>query len=375
MGLAGILPPGTLVVLSGTVDQVTEAFLPVLNWESQYWGLANRRIPADLNQLQELVSDIAAQSAVTMDVLRFSPTAPNSSYTLQVQGPYLQCKKARSTRQSALDYYAQRLATNSDNAILTTYGLNDFTPKPDEHPYLSMLYFSAFDPMLGKQGLRGPGPDQYNNWNVDLPPTFTQSFPLNISDEDDTGREVNYQVIPRQLWVQTADNSIICTLGNATREVNFHFVDGVQTISYGELQGFAPLYVRYERNNFFDVDPDIWPYVAVYLGLTNLLSGNITTRFQVLNDTFGWNTLVESSSRVMLTGLDACQDFTDNSWSIHPIRGISSENGRILRSEGRDFNTLFNKHPSSCRNHTLDRAIEDLATNITISMMTSSHLT
>ncbi|TVY17514.1 hypothetical protein LARI1_G004665 [Lachnellula arida] len=375
MGLAGILPPGTLVVVSGTVGQVTEAFLPVLNWKSLFWGLANRRIPGDLNQLTELVSDIAAQSAVTMDVLRFSPTAPNSSYTLQVQGPYLQCKKASSTGQSALDYYTQRLATNADNAILTPSGLNDFTPKPHEHHYLSMLYFSAFDPMLGKQGLRWPGPDQYNNWNVDLPPTFTQSFPLNISGEDDAGSKINYQVIPRQLWVQTTENSIICTLGNATREVNFHFVDGVQTISYGELQGFAPLYVWYTRNNFFDVDLDRWPYVAVYLGLTNLLSGNITTQLQVLNDQFGYNTLVDSSSRVLLTGLDACRDFTENTWSTHPISRILSENGSIQRSEGRFYNNLFDKHPSSCRNHTLERAIEDLATNITISMMTSSNLT
>ncbi|TVY32893.1 hypothetical protein LSUB1_G007637 [Lachnellula subtilissima] len=386
IGLAGILPPGTLVVVSGTVNQVTKASFPVLNWNSSSWVG-----PLDSTMLQtrgwiltrptELVLDIAAQSAVTMDVLRFSPPAPNSSYTLQVQGPYLKCDKANGSRQPIFDYYTHRLATDKDN---TNFTPSDDTAINQLRP-ISMLYFSAFDSILGvdewtneyanSESTWDQSTDQYNNLSVDLPSAFTDSLGYNAPDRVDevnAGAEFMSRMVPRQLWVRTADSSIICTLGNATREVNFQFVDAVQTISYGEVQSFTPLFVPRTGHSDGLRGFDLYPYVAVYLGLTTLLSGNIPTllwKYEIDSSCPVQHTyqtaLADSSSRILLTGLVACQDFNANTWINHSIE----------RYEGDIMNNLLPKQPSLCRNHTLERAIEDLAANITISMMTSSALT
>jgi hypothetical protein len=53
------------------------------------------------------VMSIASQSAQSMNVLQFSPPATNSSYTLKVRGPFLQCSPANASQSFSFDYYNQ----------------------------------------------------------------------------------------------------------------------------------------------------------------------------------------------------------------------------------------------------------------------------
>jgi hypothetical protein len=161
----------------------------------------------------------------------------------------------------------------------------------------------------------------------------------------------------------TSNENFICTLGNGTRTAHFDFEDGVQTVSYGELQDFEPVFAprrlmltKNEGNLTVSVDVDyqVHSYMSVYLSLQNMLSGNITmwipwtsTQAPFLTD----------ESFVLRTGLDACDLVKNNTWSQNYT------------------NTLFEKPDYMCRNRSLARAIEDLAANATLSMMTSADLT
>jgi hypothetical protein len=49
-------------------------------------------------------------------------------------------------------------------------------------------------------------------------------------------------MFPFQLWAVTSNKNFIFTLGNGTRTANFDFVDGVKTISNGELRNFDPVF-------------------------------------------------------------------------------------------------------------------------------------
>ena len=95
--------------------------------------------------------------------------------------------------------------------------------------------------------------------------------------------------------------------------------------------------------------------------------------------------LFDSSSRALLNGLSACDDIVHSFWDENPI-GIGPNGVVLLNST--EFahkesvfhynlnisNRLFEKPSWMCRNRTLINAIEDLANNITISMLSSADL-
>ncbi len=92
-------------------------------------------------------------------------------------------------------------------------------------------------------------------------------------------------------------------------------------------------------------------------------------------------TLWDSSSRVLLNGLSACDDITQNYWNDHAIALAETEDAPVIllddsaRANMNISNHVFEKPGWMCRNRTLSNAIEDLAGNITIGMLSSSNLT
>jgi hypothetical protein len=242
-------------------------------------------------------------------------------------------------------------------------------------PDLHGVIMTAFDPLLGEgmvplKPVSGDLIEPLNTWQVDLPSDFgrsmgyTPSFCQPVASNDtEPGDTPGCQMFPLQLWVVTSNDSFICTLGNGTRTAHFNFVDGVQTISYDDLRDFDPVFAPRQilltktiGNMTYqtDVDYQVHSYMAVYLSLVNMLSGNITMWIP-------WNSttppFLTDQSYVLRTGLDACDQIENNTWSQSYT------------------NTLFENPDYMCRNRSLARAIEDLATNATLSMMTSSDLT
>jgi len=141
--------------------------------------------------------------------------------------------------------------------------------------------------------------------------------------------------------------------------------------------------------------------MSVFLAFTSMLSGNVTT---ILN-TGGFPAnnyqmeLVDTSSKILQTGLVACDEFVTTYWNNNAIlkglKPIENPNGTTTEWDkpmlwNNYSNTdpyaasqyhnrtltadLFQNPAGLCRNGTLLTAIEDLANNITISMLTSPNL-
>lgn len=286
--------------------------------------------------------------------------------------------------------------TNNTNGILL--GVNAL-------PYPFMLQYSAFAPMLPVRNenlgiLADASPvssadfEQFNDWDMDIPVDFNTSYIINRYERG---------VTPLQLWVQTANQSFVCTLMNSSYDVDFEYVLGTQKVNPGNITYLEPLYVGSDVESLM-LDPlDHYAYLAVFVAMTNMLSGNITTTISdIQRDSVeqtdlrgtGYNTtrLYDSSSRILLTGLIACKDFTDNFWTENPISYYEGFNNTIYPvfsnqsnlwddyvyhnlARNNYTNNLFTQPAWMCRNSTLMRAIEDLSYNITISMLSSEELT
>lgn len=408
MALAGVTTPGTLAVVPGHFNSSTLTSWPSFNWSSPNWIHISNMTPLPASR----VLTLAMQTAESMQIVPISPPATNASYSLQLFGPALQCEQANSTQLPVFAYYSSALS-NGGEMIMTqsTFENNDTTGINlfgiDALPYPFMLQFSSFAPMLAFQS-NGSGLgilpdastntagdfDQFNDWSVDLPREFNTSFPTNL----------DAAVTPLQLWVQTANESIVCTLMNSSYEMNFEYSAGTQTITPGNVSYLEPLYVGSDPESLMFDPLEHYAYLAVFVATTNMLSGNVTTTISdIQRDSFsgadlrgtGFNTtrLYDSSSRILLTGLTACEDFTHNFWTENPISSYQGFNNTIypvFTNESNLWDTnyhiqnlprnnytndIFTQPAWMCRNRTLMRAIEDLSQNVTISMLSSAELT
>lgn len=346
------------------------------------------------------VIQIATQSAESMAVIPLTPPAPNSSFSLQFYGPPVQCSLANRTQQAVFDYYASvigyspALTTTQRSLEIGNITITDQNATDVQFGAPAMVLLSAFAPYGGPQGwlfgtANTQSVDQFNNWDVDLP----------WDDLGGTADDPEYDDVVQQLWVQTSTDAYICLLGNASYNVDLGFVDGVQTTINSSTSGFEPILISrlggegvgqsitpgpYEREGPTGFE---YSYMAVWEAFTSMISGNITMSltYSLSNSTNSNMSLFDSSSRALLNGLSACDDIVHSFWDENPI-GIGPNGVVLLNST--EFahkesvfhynlnisNRLFEKPSWMCRNRTLINAIEDLANNITISMLSSADL-
>tara|TARA_R110002060_G_scaffold36320_7_gene47292 strand:- start:669 stop:1769 length:1101 start_codon:yes stop_codon:yes gene_type:complete len=364
--------------------------VPQLDWDLLTWAdpIITGHPPAPV--IQKLVT----QTAQTSKILDLIPPSPNSSYSLDIRGPYLKCEPPNSTYAPVMDYYIRALYSVNQSALIPKVtsqtlpaALELFSDTPDVHPAVPIdppgtpglpdfhgVVLTAFDPFLGEgltllRPVSGANIEPLNTWKVDLPKDFgrsmgyTPSFCTPVQNATQPGDTPECQMFPFQLWVMTSNEAMICTLGNGTRRTHFNFLNGEQVVTYEDLQDFSPVFaarqllLRHQVGDSIEeseVDYQIHSYKAVYLSLVNMISGNISMWIPWSS---GTTPFLTEKNFVLRTGLDACEEITNNLW-------------------GRNYtNDLFKKPEYMCRNRTLGRAIEDLAANTTISMMTSSELT
>ncbi|KAF8865658.1 hypothetical protein BDZ45DRAFT_736227 [Acephala macrosclerotiorum] len=363
---------------------------------------------------------VATDTAYEMGVLPITPPYINSSYSMQFYGPSLQCNSPNATQRLVFDYYSQQLFNQSYN---NETGVYIVTPQIDlsvfnntVHEMLEgnltgswwqPLVFSAFAPTEGcpgwlpepQQGKGGcPVIDQFNNWNVDLPANFHDlvTYQANITANGDfVGVDTNSYAFKdiaslssfdnetftsQQLWITTTSSDIVCILGNASFELGFEYVDGVQSVSRN-ITDFKPVYMvslAEELNLIRHLTggrlwPEIPAYGSIFTAFTNLLSGNIT---MAMSD--GWRgtheaTILEmatQSSKAMLTGLISCEDMAPDFW-FDP-KNMDRYFAPNYNITGHAHTDVFEQPSWMCRNGTLAPAIEDLFNNITISMLSAN---
>ena len=421
MVLAGLTPPATLSVVPGTFLETRLTSLPSLNYSLPAFS----DVTAIGGNPSAEVLQIASRTAQSIEILPATPPATNSSYHQQFFGPSVRCSPANTTQQPFFDHYSTALG-HGDLLIATkeTFegGNLSWTNETRVLGDPFMLVFSAFAPFAGYNGwlvdeifLPTYIPfqvDRYNNWVPDLPNNFYNFGPPNYWNTlNNTGKSQNDDVV-QQLWVQTADQSLVCLMGNATFDVQSEYIDGTRTMLQYTTSNFEPFFVPQggvedaslringttQSRLTLTEQRQINSYMAHFLAFTSTLNGNITMTLMdnPENIVAGTESLYEESSNILQVGLSACDDFVHGYWDQNAIAAEPVDTGSnkpVIWSDAASFqwinvsndsiektplanitNNLFDRPAWMCRNRTLARAIEDLANNITISMLSSSKL-
>lgn len=332
MPLAGITPPATLSVVPGLGNKTSRVSWPLLNWNSSNF-FDNEYKPSSE------VFRIATLAAESMTIIPPKPPAANSSFHVQFFGPTVQCSIANSSQQSSFDYYSSALAYGSFMTV--TKSTFESGKLAWEIPGLPtgieplMNVYSAFSLYSGKLGwfytnsVESTGselPDEYNNWFTGMWAEIGHIWHLNYTATDFSPISTT-----QQLWVQTADQGMVCIMGNASFDVRYEFVNAAPTVAEYSISMFEPFWMPLYGYNIPDISPanitsvlNYWnpfkSYMAVYLALSSLLNGNVSTTLTngVINYlpnngqtiTFDGNvTIYDDSSKVLQHGLSACDEF------------------------------------------------------------------
>lgn len=349
MPLAGITPPATLSVVAGFNNESSPSSLASLDWNSSNFFDEEDSIA----QPSSGVLQIATLAAQSMAIIPPEPPAANSSFHMKFNGPTMQCNIANSSQQPNFDYYAKALANSSllaaTKALYKSGNLTWGADGPPGQIAPLMEVYSAFSPFAGQQGwLYGSNPssdgsydyatDAYNNWIAEVPPGSVSGVALPEWDSE------NDEFAAQQLWIQTSDQGLVCIMGNASFDVDFEFVDAALTVAEYSISMFEPFWMPLYGSQLSQLLPanltllpdNSWnpskSYMAVYLALSSLLNGNVSTTltnsfdqnwFDAAQTSFDGNvTIYDGSSKILQYGLSACDDFVQNfvsSPSFHEI--------------------------------------------------------
>ncbi|MCJ1431360.1 hypothetical protein MMC27_000711 [Xylographa pallens] len=328
--LAGITPAATISVVTALHPSVNDYGVKTLNLNVGDFS-TGRDEAAQYGPT--LIT--ATRTAEGMIILPMIAPASNSSYSLQFDGPTLQCSSANKSEQGGFDYYNAKAWNESQ--IFIPYPVVQSAEQSEVKTielnidFIRLLVYSAFIPdaaPFSESGDWDEGPTNY--WDPELPAQFTQ---LNT-------RDVDHGV---HLWVQTAEGSTVCTLSNATFDVRFEFLDGVQTVYHTKV----------EVANAWEGQSDM--YSTIFKAYSSMLLGNVSI------DSSG--DIFEDSSNILYTGLIACNEFSYwNNTNLTALLGLPDGLGPAFP---------ITSSPWMCRNQTLESAIEDLANNITISLLSN----
>ncbi|KAF7959653.1 hypothetical protein EAE96_001268 [Botrytis aclada] len=147
MSLTVILPPGTLIIVDGLMNKTSNVSMPAVNWSI-------------VNDFQEdnvstvpgtVIINIGTKAAESSDIVPIGGPAPNSSYSIDIRGPYVQCMAPNDTEQIYFDQYIEDLAQNNvfTSTSWTTHYQNASTISDSlVSRWPSMIYLSAFDPWM-----------------------------------------------------------------------------------------------------------------------------------------------------------------------------------------------------------------------------------
>ncbi|TEY35200.1 hypothetical protein BOTCAL_0597g00010 [Botryotinia calthae] len=109
MSLAELLPPGTLIIVNGLADKPSNVSMPAINW-----SIVNAFQEDNVSILPgTVVINIGTKAAESSDIVPIGGPAPNSTYSVDIRGPYVQCMTPNDTEKIYFDQYIRDLAQNN----------------------------------------------------------------------------------------------------------------------------------------------------------------------------------------------------------------------------------------------------------------------
>lgn len=319
---------------------------------------------------------VALQAAVGFDVVPLEAPTPSLdwSYDLDFYGPTVQCAIANSTDQPIFDQISGSFETQ--DGIFIYSGYNDgLWNKSMEH---SALVQSVYDPPFrllysawsGYMGPIGDDASSANQW-PNCPNIGPCVFPSCLDE-----------LLCPVLYIQTSTSSITCKMSNASFSVTIASINGLQQTTQRKIEP-APYAAPHKG---VDIPYDEYVYYPHFAALSRLLIGNLSmspvvdvSSDQNVNENNSTWALHAANTDLVSTGLLACAEIQQSPFvNLPPFRVIPHIPGQPHQDQpepSQVFANTFPTEPWMCRNQTLLRAIEDLATNITLSYLSSSDLT
>jgi hypothetical protein len=369
MALCGIVPPGTLSVVPSVGTNETTMTVPTLTFNPvtieplsnnllldtlTTFRDSNNRITAQITLLKpapplQRLASVVAQSASHVNIPSIEP---NATFDLQFTGPGLQCETATGNQLALINQYADRMSKEVKAVLTTDITLterNNSNP-PIVPKYLE--YFSAFSPQLYPWFK-----DTAVNGSFGLVREDGNFLVPNTTYADNA---IDYGV---ELWVQLANYSVVCSVTNASYDIGFNYTNGVPLLTHNKITHLAKITnVTADSTKYFN------NYHAWAAALWSTVYGNATAFSETCNITQPDSTnktgycysIDEVSSKVVLTGLKDCDDFQHSWWE---------ENADLFGPHKTPSQPFANDFTNQCRNKTIPRALEDMAANLTISML------
>jgi hypothetical protein len=294
-----------------------------------------------------LVLKMTSETAQLGEILPLFTPATNSTYDIQFFGPTLQCGPPNKSQRLAFERYTNRSmyerAIFSRNEVNSSYWTEYLTKiyHGADINWPAMWVYSAFSPNLfrGNTSVNG----EYSTWNVDLGYELTELM--------DPGAQ--------QLWVQLHGSSFVCQLVNSSFAIMVDHFQGSQHVVQREIEWLNNFHVSDNEDSSKRAENSA--YIATFAALASILNGNVS--FSIVGE------VVDHSSQILQTKLLAC-----------PELDLTALELRINRSEYKmvqitNFTTYDSAENWQCPNGSLERAIENLANNVTIAMLSSTYLT
>ena len=320
----------------------------------------------------ETVEKIGIQAAEGGNILNLYQPAPNSSYNLKFEGPSLSCMPPNLTQNAVFDHYDESYGEYALSVALPFINSTKFNRFFVEDGSYGTVYWSAFVAPGGNDGRANTDlGDAYWNREFDDPLVFywpKENIKTSSSE---------------QIWIQTFDQRLICTVMVSDFDVNVTYDRGSQAVSYNRVN---------HRRIFWGPSPGFFgpgePNVTLALAfshmvgaLTKQLVGNVTFSSDLRIEEFDSRSPVSHpgpQSNVLSTKLAACPELNWTSVLHSASEAYPAEYSTKLTDNQTRIDVLLAAYPSQpedCRNGSLARAIEDLMNNITVSMLSSEHLT
>ncbi|CZT12918.1 hypothetical protein WAI453_012487 [Rhynchosporium graminicola] len=359
--LGGLTPAATLSVVPALLNSTSMHMVPVLDFNtSSWWQIQTVNTDPTIDPTA-IHLKTATSAAVGGGIIFPTPPSANSSFSVQFHGPSIKCEAPDEGQKAAFNWYANQSAY--DQSIVTAGSAPRLLSVYDRTAR-GFLLMSAFSPT--QNGVDEPYRREdrlkvYNNWPAELGENYS-----------DYRSDVHKK--KSQIWVQTGDHDIVCSLINASFNVGFSYFNGAGTVTHQHIVVLPPsgrsntsaLSMGWSDAASGDdnsTEIERWQnsaYYATFLALGNNIFGNVSLENTTTKLAGKFISVSQASSRILQTDLAGCEEFTNSYWA-----------------QNLDFNTadIFPRHAGSCRNKTLDRAIEDLANNITISMLSVPGMT
>jgi hypothetical protein len=304
-------------------------------------------VTTQLAQPNPRILRMAYKVAQSADIIQTGAQIANATYRQTFIAPGLRCGNANVNQQAAFDIYNRIVVLQTNTWTVSQYLNSSFV---GQKPPNFLQYYSAWSPQLYGYVTDNINPagsvDGFKNW---------KGMGLSAVNQN--------RFYGAEFWIQLSNQSIVCAMTNASYDLTLQYVDGVASVQQSSV---THLNIMSGQSN-----PGYAGYLSYMAALGATLYGNISAYSAPCNVTQGpyvnvlghCYDLWSSSSNAILTALAACDELQNSWWEQN-----AGDMDLVHYTPSQPFAQNITGY-NECRNKTLRLAIEDLAANLSISML------